>query len=397
MSNKVLVINAGSSSIKLQLLDKEKLNVIASGLAERIGEGGNGNIAIKFNGQKFERSVKLEDHAKAVEHILEIFEENKIISDPKEIELIGFRVVQGGEYFNSSVKLGEKEIELIDEVKMYAPLHNPGALQAIRAFKKVMPHAKLSADFDTAFHTSIPALYSTYPIPYEINEKLKIKRYGAHGISHEYITLKVQELLNKDKVNIINLHIGNGASLCAIKDSKSIDTTMGLTPLAGIMMGSRSGDIDPSIHQFVMKNMNLSIDEFTDILNKKSGMLGVSGISNDLRDILAAMEKKDQRAQFAFDLYCQKIVDFVANYANKLENKIDALVFTAGVGENTPELREQVINSLHFANIKLNKEKNFGKIGEYELISTPDSDVKVYVIRTNEELLIAKHAIELYK
>ncbi len=211
---------------------------------------------------------------------------------------------------------------------------------------------------------------------------------------NEYITLKVQELLNKDKVNIINLHIGNGASLCAIKDSKSIDTTMGLTPLAGIMMGSRSGDIDPSIHQFVMKNMNLSIDEFTDILNKKSGMLGVSGISNDLRDILAAMEKKDQRAQFAFDLYCQKIVDFVANYANKLENKIDALVFTAGVGENTPELREQVINSLHFANIKLDKEKNFGKIGEYELISTPDSDVKVYVIRTNEELLIAKHAIE---
>nr|WP_318031020.1 hypothetical protein [Mycoplasmopsis bovis] len=215
---------------------------------------------------------------------------------------------------------------------------------------------------------------------------------------NEYITLKVQELLNKDKVNIINLHIGNGASLCAIKDSKSIDTTMGLTPLAGIMMGSRSGDIDPSIHQFVMKNMNLSIDEFTDILNKKSGMLGVSGISNDLRDILCKQwRKKIKEHNLHLTYTVKKIVDFVANYANKLENKIDALVFTAGVGENTPELREQVINSLHFANIKLDKEKNFGKIGEYELISTPDSDVKVYVIRTNEELLIAKHAIELYK
>ncbi|WP_029513806.1 acetate/propionate family kinase [Mycoplasmopsis primatum] len=397
MNKKVLVINAGSSSIKLQLFDKEKLNVIANGLAERITEPGGGNITIKFDGQKFEKQVKMPDHSVAVKHILEIMEENKIITDPKEIELIGFRVVQGGPYFSKATKLTDKEIALIDEVKMYAPLHNPGALQAIRAFQKVMPHAKLSANFDTAFHTSIPDINAIYPIPYELSEKFKIRRYGAHGISHEFITLKVEEILNKKSVNVINLHIGNGASICAIKNSKSIDTSMGLTPLAGIMMGSRSGDIDPSIHQFVMKNLNISIDEFTDILNKKSGMLGVSGISNDMRDIIAAIDKGNKQAKFAFDLYCQKIVDYVAMYANKLENKIDAIVFTAGIGENTPLLREQVINNLHFANIKIDKTKNDGKIGDYLEISSKDSDVKVFVIRTNEELLIAKQAIDLYK
>ncbi|MBZ4204147.1 acetate/propionate family kinase [Mycoplasma tauri] len=396
MNSKILVINAGSSSIKLQLLDKKELNVIASGLAERITVPGDGNITIKYNGQKIEKVVPMKDHKIAVEHILNMLTENKIINDPKEIELIGFRVVHGGSYITESVKLGQKEIDIIEKCKMYAPLHNPGALQAIKAFLNVMPHAKMSADFDTAFHTSIPAVNSTYPIPYEISEKYEIKRYGAHGISHEFITLKAQELLGKDSVNILSLHIGNGASICAIKDNKSIDTSMGLTPLAGIMMGSRSGDIDPSIHEFVMQKENLSISQFTDMLNKKSGMLGVSGISSDLRDILAAIEKGDERAKFAFDLYCQRIIDTTASYANKV-GKIDAIIFTAGVGENTPQLRSQVIKNLNFANIEIDEELNNKPYDSYVELSTKNSDVKVFAVRTNEELLIAKHALKLYE
>ncbi|MGV2393785.1 UNVERIFIED_CONTAM: acetate/propionate family kinase [Campylobacter lari] len=396
MNTKVLVINAGSSSIKLQLFNKESLEVIASGIAERITLPDEGKVTLKFKGEAKSKITVLPDHKKAVEVILEMMEEMQIINNPKEIELIGFRVVHGGPYFTNSVRLTEKEIDLIEKAKIYAPLHNPGAVQAIRAFKNVMPHAKMSADFDTAFHTTIPDHNAIYPIPFELSQELKIRRYGAHGISHEFITLKVGELLGKEKVNIVNLHIGNGASLCAIKENKSIDTSMGLTPLAGIMMGTRSGDIDPSIHEFIMEQKGYTIQEFTNILNKHSGMLGVSGLSSDMRDVMKAIEDGNERVKFAFDLYCQRIVDYTAAYANKV-GKLDAIVFTAGVGENTPELREQVINNINFANVKINKELNMQRFGEYVELSTPDSEIKVYAIRTNEELLIAKHAIELYK
>ncbi|VEU75466.1 acetate kinase [Mycoplasmopsis maculosa] len=396
MNKKVLVINAGSSSIKLQLLDKESLNVIVSGIAERITLPTDGLVTLKYNGESFQKKDILINHKKAVEVILELLTEMKVIQDSTEIELIGFRVVHGGSYFTKSVKLGESEINLIEKAAIYAPLHNPGAIEAIRAFKNVMPHAKMSADFDTAFHTTISEINSTYPIPYELSKELNIKKYGAHGISHEYIGIKVREILGKDSINIVNLHIGNGASLCAIKNNKSIDTSMGLTPLAGIMMGTRSGDIDPSIHEFVMNQKGYSIKEFTNILNKQSGMQGVSGVSSDFRDIMAEIEKGNERAKFAFDLYCQKIIDYTAIYANKV-GKLDAIVFTAGVGENTPELREHVIENLKFANIKIDKELNKQRFGDYVEISTPDSEVKVFAIRTNEELLIAKHAIELYK
>ncbi|WP_406617072.1 acetate/propionate family kinase [Mycoplasmopsis adleri] len=396
MNKKVLVINAGSSSIKLQLLDKEKLFVVASGLAERITLEGFGAVTIKAASSKVTREVPLPDHKVAVEHILEMLEELHIIDDIKEIELIGFRVVHGGPFFTHTVKLTNKEIDLIEQAKIYAPLHNPGAVQAMRAFQKVMPDAKMSVDFDTAFHTSIPDVNAIYPIPLQISEKYKIRRYGAHGISHEYIMLKVRELLKKDKVNVLSMHIGNGASLCAIKDNKSFDTSMGLTPLAGIMMGSRSGDIDPSIHEFVINQTGMDIHEFTNMLNKQSGMLGVSELSSDLRDITAAILNGNKKAQFAFDLYCQRIIDYAASYANKL-GKVDAIVFTAGVGENTPELREKVIENLHFANIEIDKDLNWKPYDDYVELSTKNSEVKVYVIRTNEELLIAKHAIDLYK
>lgn len=396
MNKKVLMINAGSSSIKLQLLDKEKLNVVASGLAERITLEGNGIITIKHNDEKNVKNIPLPDHKIAVENILEMLETMKIIENPEEIEIIGFRVVHGGPFFTHTVKLTDKEINLIEKAKIYAPLHNPGAVQTMRAFQKVMPNAKMSVEFDTAFHTTIPNVNAIYPIPLRISEKYKIKKYGAHGISHEYIMLKVQELLNKKKVNVLSMHIGNGASLCAIKDNKSFDTSMGLTPLAGIMMGSRSGDIDPSIHEFLAEQTGMSIKEITMMLNKQSGMLGVSELSSDLRDIMSGIKKGNKKAEFAFELYCQKIVDYAANYANKLQ-KIDAIVFTAGVGENTPLLRERVIENLHFANIKIDKEINNKPFDDYVEISTKDSEIKVFVIRTNEELLIAKHAIDLYK
>ncbi|QSF13382.1 acetate/propionate family kinase [Mycoplasma sp. Mirounga ES2805-ORL] len=396
MNKKVLVINAGSSSIKLSLFEKDNLKLIANGLAERIGLE-NGLIKIKYNGNEHIKNVDMPNHKIGVKHILELMEEIKLITDINEIEIIGFRVVHGGDFFKSAIRIGEDEITKITQASIYAPLHNPGSLQAIRAFQEVMPNAKLSATFDTSFHTTIPEVNSIYPIPYEWTKKFSIKRYGAHGISHDFITQKLEEILKKESVNFVNLHIGNGASLCAVKDSKSIDTTMGLTPLAGVMMGTRSGDIDPSIHEFIANELKLNIKEITSELNKKSGLLGVSGVSNDMRDIIQAIQDGNRQAQFAFDLYAQKIIDYTALYLNKIGPNVDAIVFTAGVGENTPELRQKVCDQITYKKVVLDKNKNLGKIGEYELISTKDSEIKVYVIRTNEELLIAKNAISVWK
>ncbi|MGY5139704.1 acetate/propionate family kinase [Mycoplasmopsis gallinarum] len=393
-NQKLLVVNSGSSSIKIQLFNKQDLSVIASGLAERITSP-DGQIEIKFNGEKFTRVNVMPNHKVAVEELLDFMEEINLVNNPQEIEIIGFRVVHGGTYFKHSTILDSEAINLIDKCSIYAPLHNPGALQAINAFKEVMPHAKLSATFDTTFHTTIPDLNAIYPIPYEWTKEYGIRRYGAHGISHNYITLKLAEILNKDKVNLISMHIGSGASIAAVENSQSIDTSMGLTPLAGIMMGTRSGDIDPSIIEFVSRQTGMDVFEITNILNKKSGLLGVSQLSNDTRDIDKAIHEGNQQAQFAFDLYVQKIVDYVANYANKVPN-LDALVFTAGVGENSPELRSAVVNKLKFANIKLDENKNKERVGQFALISAPESEIKVYVIRTNEELLIAQNALELF-
>lgn len=395
MSKKVLVINAGSSSIKLQLFLKDTLDVIASGIAERITLA-DGIITIKANGEKYIKNVAMPNHTVAAEHILELMSQTKIIENVEEIEIIGFRVVHGGKFFTKTTAINDEVIEVIKKCSDYAPLHNPGALQAISAFKSVLPHAKLAAEFDTSFHTTMPDVNSIYPIPAEWTEKYGIRRFGFHGISHQFITLKMEQILGKEKVNIVNAHIGNGASLCAIKDSKSVDTTMGFTPLAGIMMGTRSGDIDPAIIEFVASHANLSAAEVTSALNKKSGLLGVSGISSDMRDIEKGIAEGNPKAIFAWKLYVQKIVDYIANYANKV-GKLDAIVFTAGVGENAPDLRQDVVEKITFANIKLNNEANTKPIEEYALISAPESEVKVYVIRTNEELLIAQNSIKIFK
>ncbi|MFV8418968.1 acetate/propionate family kinase [Mycoplasma sp. Sp33II] len=395
MTEKVLVINAGSSSIKLSLFDKESLELIASGIAERITLP-EGNIALKYNGEKYEEIVVMPTHEEAVNALYKLMQKINLISNPDEISNIGFRIVQGGTYFDRTTKVTDKEIALIDECSMYAPLHNPGAVQAILGFRKVFPNAKLSADFDTAFHTTINKVNATYAIPKNLTEQYKIKRYGAHGISHQYIAEKLAQILGKDKVTFVNLHLGNGGSLCAIKDSKSFDTSMGLTPLAGIMMGTRSGDIDPSIHEFVCKQTGMSIQEFTNILNKQSGLYGVSTVSSDMRDITAAAKNGNADAAFALELYAQKIADYTALYANKIGGNPDAIVFTAGIGENVALIRQMVVDKLFFKNIKLDHAANTAPFDDYALISAPDSEVKVYVICTNEELVIARNALEIY-
>ncbi|WBP84127.1 acetate/propionate family kinase [Mycoplasmopsis edwardii] len=394
--SKVLVINAGSSSIKMSLFSKSDFSLIASGLAERITLP-MGVISIKLNGEKFEKELPLPNHEVAVNELYKLMLEINLVKSKEEIENIGFRVVQGGDYIKSTTVIDEKVIDIIDKCSIYAPLHNPGALQSILGFKKVFPDAKLTADFDTAFHTTIQKVNYSYPISKKLTDELGIKKFGAHGISHQFITEKLQEILKKDKVNFINLHLGNGASLCAVKDSKSFDTSMGMTPLAGIMMGTRSGDIDPSIHEFVMKAKNYSISEFTNILNKQSGLLGVSGISSDMRDLRSKADEGNQDAIFALDLFSQKIADYTSIYFNKIGGNPDAIVFTAGIGENGAAIREEIVSKLFFRKIKLDKDLNWGKIGDYQLISTPDSEVPVYVIRTNEELVIARNSVNISK
>ncbi|MCK5866903.1 MAG: acetate/propionate family kinase [Mycoplasmataceae bacterium] len=388
---KILVINAGSSTIKWKLFTKE-LDVIAEGVVDRILIGGI--LTMKFNGEKFEREIELNSHLDAANEIIKDFKTHNVVEDLSTIEYVGNRVVQGGTLFETTTVINEKEIGQISDLSKLAPLHNPGAVDAINAFKKVLTNAKFTATFDTSFHTTIPALNHTYPINQVLAKKHNIKKYGAHGTSHRFITSELETILNKDKVTFVNMHIGNGASLCAVKDSKSIDTSMGLTPLAGVMMGTRSGDIDPSIHKYVMEQEGLTIQEFDTILNKESGVKGVSGISQDMRDVEGKAGEGNKDALFALDLYTEKIVDYISIYANKLGSKLDALVFTAGVGENSSLIRQQVIDKLHFAKIELIQEVNTSKIGDYQLISTPESEIPVYVIRTDEEILIAKDALE---
>ncbi|UWD33980.1 acetate/propionate family kinase [Mesomycoplasma molare] len=401
MGGKVLVINAGSSSMKWSLFSKNDFSIVASGIAERVGIEGS-FLKINFEGSEIKKEIKLNDHKAAAIETLKLWQKHKIVKKINEVELIGFRVVHGGEYFNDSIKIDSKVIELIGECSKFAPLHNPGALQAINAMLDILPNAKMSATFDTAFHTTIPSINSQYGINREFAQKWGIKKYGMHGISHKFITLKLQEILNKNSVNFVNLHIGNGASLCAVKDSKSFDTSMGFTPLAGIMMGTRSGDIDPAIHEYATEVAGMSLKEFTNLLNKNSGLLGVSGISSDMRDLVKRYKENDENAIFTLNLYAQKIVDYLANYINKVGKKIDALVFTAGIGENSSFIRELVIEKLDLPNLNIELDQNKNNISpseikDYLLISSNNSQIPVYVIRTNEELLIAQDAVKLYE
>ena len=396
---KILVLNCGSSSLKYQLIDMETENVLAKGLCARIGIEGSrlkhqpaGKEAVIFDDYQ-------ENHSVSVKMVLDALTnpEYGVVKSMKEINAVGHRVVHGGEYFANSVIITPEVIEAIEKCCDLAPLHNPANLIGIHACEEIMPGVPQVAVFDTAFHQTMPERAYMYALPYEYYEKYKVRRYGFHGTSHSYVSKRVAQIMNKpvEELKTIVCHLGNGASICAVDGGKSVDTSMGLTPLAGVMMGTRSGDIDPGILEVLAKMENKDVSEITNILNKKSGVAGLSQVSSDFRDITKAIEEGDTVAKSALDAYIRTVVRFVGAYVAVM-NGVDTIVFTAGVGENNSAVRAGVVKHLKYLGVELDEEAN--KIrGEEKLISTADSKVKVYVVPTNEELAIARETVELVK
>lgn len=391
---KIISINAGSSSLKFSLFNMDDESVIASGVFERIGIDGS-CYTIKFNGEKYKEEVPLKTHADAVNILLDKLTSMHIIESLDEIGGVGHRIVQGKDLFDKSVLVDDEVMEKLESIKHFAPLHNPANMLGIEAFRKALPNVQMSVVFDTAFHQTMDEETYLYAVPYEWYEKYGIRKYGAHGTSHRYITETVKDLLKTDKFKLISCHIGNGGSITAIKDGKCVDTSMGFTPLAGIMMGTRSGDVDPSIIPPVMKAENKTIDDIINDLNKHSGVLGLSGISSDMRDIEDAYNEGNSKAVLTFNKYIQRIVDYIAQYYVRLGGA-DVIAFTAGVGENSPILRKLVCEKLACLGVKLDEEKNNVR-GKLTKISADDSKVAVYVIPTDEELMIARDTLELIK
>lgn len=391
---KIISINAGSSSLKFSLFNMDDESVIASGVFERIGIDGS-CYTIKFNGEKYKEEVPLKTHADAVNILLDKLTSMHIIESLDEIGGVGHRIVQGKDLFDKSVLVDDEVMEKLESIKHFAPLHNPANMLGIEAFRKALPNVPMSVVFDTAFHQTMDEETYLYAVPYEWYEKYGIRKYGAHGTSHRYITETVKDLLKTDKFKLISCHIGNGGSITAIKDGKCVDTSMGFTPLAGIMMGTRSGDVDPSIIPPVMKAENKTIDDIINDLNKHSGVLGLSGISSDMRDIEDAYNEGNPKAVLTFNKYIQRIVDYIAQYYVRLGGA-DVIAFTAGVGENSPILRKLVCEKLACLGVKLDEEKNNVR-GKLTKISADDSKVAVYVIPTDEELMIARDTLELIK
>lgn len=393
--NKILIINAGSSSIKWTLFSNN-LEQEAKGIAQRI-KMKQGSLLLNFNGQKFEENLPLPSFLETVKQLVKQWEEKEVIEKYSDISNLAFRIVNGGPHLQETCLVTEQNINFLKEAIDLAPVHNPGAIEAILAFKQIFQNAKMSLHFDTSFHKTLDKVAYTYPLDINLCDKYNIRKYGFHGLNHHYITQKMQSILNKKNVNIISLHIGNGASLCAIKNNKSIDTSMGFTPLAGVMMGTRSGDIDPSIIPYIMKHENLDISEVMEILNEKSGLLGISDYSSDMRDI---REKRhnNEKCQFAYDLYISKIVDYLVKYINKIGNNIDAIVFTAGVAENNYDVRESIISGINIVNLKLDQKLNTDDYyQDFKLISASDSNIPIYVVKANEEIYIANEVKELFK
>ncbi len=388
---KILSVNAGSSSLKFTMFELPEEKVIISGTFEKIGIDGS-FYTIKYDGNKDKKEVKLKDHTAAVKILLDELINYKVIKSYDEIDGVGHRLVHGGDKYTESVLIDDDVLDTVEELIPLAPLHNPANLVGVRSFKKVLPKTPMVAVFDTAFHQTMSEDEFLYALPYEWYEKYGVRRYGFHGTSHRYISLEMHDIFKKDK-KIISCHIGNGASLCAIKDGKSIATSMGFTPIAGVIMGSRCGDIDVGLIPYVMAQTDKSFDEVMMDLNKKSGMLGISGASSDMRDVEEAYESGDKRCTTAMNMYANKIVEYISMYNAKLEGA-DAIVFTAGVGENSNVVREMVCKRLSFMGVKLDEEKNNTRGIEGE-ISTKDSSIKVFVIPTNEELMIAKDTYEL--
>lgn len=397
---KILVINCGSSSLKYQLIDMSNNGVLAQGLVERIGI--DGILTQKVDGrEKYVVETDLKDHQIAIDLVLKtlIDEKQGVIKSMDEISAVGHRVVHGGEKYSESVLVTDEVLENLQELIKLAPLHNPANIIGIKACQELMPNTPMVAVFDTAFHQTMPQKAFMYPVPYEYYEEDHIRRYGFHGTSHKYVSGEVAKWMNKDisDLKIITCHLGNGVSVTAVNGGKSIDTTMGFTPLDGIIMGSRSGSIDPAIVTFLQKEKGYSADEVNDILNKKSGVLGVSGIGTDFRDIRAAAEKNNERALLTMDIYGYQIKKQIGAYAAAMGG-LDAVVFTAGIGEHAPEVRIRALTNMEFLGIDIDSAKNDNQnIGDGMEISTPDSKVKLYVIPTNEELMIAEETLALIK
>ncbi len=393
---KILVVNCGSSSLKYQLIDMETEAVMAKGNFERIGQKGS-FLTHKVGDEKHVIEKDVKNHEEAIKIVLAQLtnEEYGVISSLKEIDAIGHRIVHGGEKFTKSVIVDDSVIKGIEEAIAFAPLHNPAHLQGIYACQKELPGVPNVVVFDTAFHQTMPEKAYIYAIPYEYYEKYKIRKYGAHGTSHRFISKRVAELMNKpiEDLKIITCHLGQGASLCAVDGGKSIDTSMGLTPLAGVPMGSRSGDIDPTVVTFLMEKENLTAQEVNTLLNKKSGKLGLSGISCDDRDIEAAIKEGNQRAKLAIDNFEYQVAGYIGRFAVQMKG-VDAIVFAGGIGENGIDARKEICEYLEFMGVKIDDEKNNCRGKEAE-ISTTDSKIKVFVVPTNEELMIARDTMEI--
>lgn len=395
----VLVINCGSSSLKFQLIDSEKEHVLAKGLCERIGIDKSSITYQSDKCEKMTKEVDMPTHNEAINAVISALTDEKtgVINDMSEVKAVGHRVVHGGEYFSSSAIVDEDVLEKIEKCNYLAPLHNPANVIGIKACMKIMKDTPNVVVFDTAFHQTMPEEAYLYGIPREYYEKHKIRRYGFHGTSHSYVSKRVAQIINKpvEELKTIVCHLGNGASICAVDGGKSVDTSMGLTPLAGVMMGTRSGDIDPGILEVLAKMENKDVSEITNILNKKSGVSGLSQVSSDFRDITKAIEEGNTVAKSALDAYIRTVVRFVGAYVAVM-NGVDTIVFTAGVGENNSAVRAGVVKHLKYLGVELDEEAN--KIrGEEKLISTADSKVKVYVVPTNEELAIARETVKLVK
>jgi len=400
---KILVINTGSSSIKYQLFDMDRQKILASGMAEKIGEDRGSLIhkRILDNGEEVKKveEGRIADHHEGLNRIVDLLvdPEHGVIQDKSEISAVGHRVVHGGETFRSPTIIDEKVIAAIEENIPLAPLHNPSNLMGIEVARKIFPGSPQVAVFDTAFHQTIPMESFLYAIPFELYEKHRIRRYGFHGTSHAYVTERAAAYLGRplDDLNLITIHLGNGASMAAIKKGRSVDTTMGMTPLAGLVMGTRSGDVDPALPFFLAEHLGMSIEEIDDLLNKDSGLKGICG-SNDMREVIAKKDSGDERAKIALELYCQRIKKYIGAYFAVLES-LDVLIFTAGIGENSPYIREKCCRGLNRLGIEIDAGRNKEAREGIREISSPESKVKILVVPTSEELEIAEETKKIIK
>ena len=390
----ILIINCGSSSLKFQLINSETEEVLAKGVCERIGIDGV-LVYQPEGGEKTKMEKSMPTHLEAIQYVVEALTDTAtgVVKSLDEIGAVGHRIVHGGERFTTSARITKEVISAVEECNDLAPLHNPANLIGIEACGKLMPNTPMVGVFDTAFHQTMPRAAYIYGLPYEYYDKYKARRYGFHGTSHSFVSKRAAEILEKpyDQVKSIVCHLGNGSSVCAVSNGKSVDTSMGLTPLEGLVMGTRSGDVDPAILDFVATKKGLTIEQILNVLNKESGMLGISGVSSDFRDLWAAADAGNERAQIALDVFCYRVAKYIGAYAAAM-NGVDIIAFTAGIGENDHGVREKVMGYLGYLGIQMNPEANKAR-GTETSLTTPESKVKVYIIPTDEELAIARETV----